>query len=344
MANRSDIESKIYKIVGYQFNLLSNKQLIKALYEDAGIPVIEKTSAGNPSTTEATLKKLAEDYELAALVLEFKKEMKKSSGIKEETKKAPKPGMPQERQVLSRTNIVDELNRDPEDILQEEESKEQSRKNDSSGASATVSSSGAQSASQLFTLKPLPENKPASASEAADSSSSDPLMEGVFGTGGSGGAQHEVSQTPVTVSVAMEIPDDVDVGADSLADANNRQANSGEAKPEENVNDEEKKVVSFGMSSSFSLSKDQENVHNAIHEKDQGKSAPQRKKAYDLEDDEDQENEFSRNSATLNVKKRVVEDTRQEEKSKVGLVIMILVAVLAVVVVGIGVNSIMQIG
>ena len=342
MANRSDIESKIYKIVGYQFNLLSNKQLIKALYEDAGIPVIEKTSAGNPSTTEATLKKLAEDYELAALVLEFKKEMKKSSGIKEEPKKSPKPGMPQERQVLSRTNIVDELNRDPEDILREEESKEQSRKNDAAGSSDSNSAPGAQSASQMFTLKPLPEKKP----ESSDSVPADPLMEGVFGSGASGGDVHEVTQTPVTVSVAMEIPDDVPVGTESFesADSGNSQANSEEPKPEENAHDEEKKVVSFGMSSSFSLSKDQENVHNAIHEKEQGKSGPQRKKSYSLDDEEEQENEFSRNSATLNVKKRVVEDTRQEEKSKVGLVIMILVAVLAVVVVGIGVNSIMQIG
>jgi len=57
-SNKEELEQKIYKIVGYKFNILSAKQLAKAIYEDVGVPVRDRTSAGNPSTNEEALKKL----------------------------------------------------------------------------------------------------------------------------------------------------------------------------------------------------------------------------------------------------------------------------------------------
>ena len=72
-SNKEELEQKIYKIVGYKFNILSAKQLAKAIYEDVGVPVRDRTSAGNPSTNEEALKKLASDYKVVEYVLEYKK-------------------------------------------------------------------------------------------------------------------------------------------------------------------------------------------------------------------------------------------------------------------------------
>ena len=143
--NKEELEQKIYKIVGYKFNILSAKQLAKAIYEDAGVPVKDRTSAGNPSTNEEALKKLADDYKVVDYVLEYKRLIKSTSNqeqkspdndlkldknisvatetVQEHLVKTPKPGMPQPRQVLEtdpNAELVNYFNKDASEILNEE--------------------------------------------------------------------------------------------------------------------------------------------------------------------------------------------------------------------------------
>ncbi len=399
MASTKDIESRIFQIVGYKFNLLSNKQLIKAVYEDAGLPVIEKTSAGNPSTTEATLKKLSDDYELARLLLEYKKEAKKAAG-KEEVRKAPKPGMPKERQVLARDSLVDELEKAPEEILSDEERKESARREEFQQAPQSQPSPApfqavqpepqvqkprqpplgapfaSSSPARTLTLDKTPEESvsaagtfaPESSKSAfpgvqehsqtapqAGASSEDLQFASMFAPSSADGGEDSSLGEPVTVSVAMEVPPEKDLvsAADSVPEFKPAPAPVPEPEPElknepepENApeQDSEPKVVSFGVSSSFTLSKDQENAHSVIRE-NESREQPKPQPKFDIDaDPEPSENEFSRNSASLNVKKRVEEDHQTAEKSKVGLIMMVLVVILAVVIVAFGVNSLNSIG
>ena len=59
-------------IVGYEFNLSSPKQLQEIFYNELEIPVIKKTPKGQPSTAEAVLIELANDYELPKIILEYR--------------------------------------------------------------------------------------------------------------------------------------------------------------------------------------------------------------------------------------------------------------------------------
>ncbi|WP_163530920.1 DNA polymerase [Halobacillus ihumii] len=54
-------------------NFNSPDQLQKALFEDKGLPVIAKNKSGAPKTDKPTLKKLAEQYEIAEKLLEYRK-------------------------------------------------------------------------------------------------------------------------------------------------------------------------------------------------------------------------------------------------------------------------------
>ena len=69
-----EIQNKIYSIVGYRFSLSSSRQMSRALYGDQKLPVLSKTKTGVGSTSEEALKKLAaKGYEVAALILEYRK-------------------------------------------------------------------------------------------------------------------------------------------------------------------------------------------------------------------------------------------------------------------------------
>lgn len=69
-----EIQNKIYSIVGYRFSLSSSRQMSRALYGDQKLPVLSKTKTGVGSTSEDALKKLAsKGYEVAALILEYRK-------------------------------------------------------------------------------------------------------------------------------------------------------------------------------------------------------------------------------------------------------------------------------
>lgn len=98
MSEKEELEGKIYTIVGHEFNIQSARQLSKVLYEEMKLPVLDKTNAGNPSTSEDTLRKLSADYELASLILNYRR------AIREQDSAAPvkqRPGMPQARSVLN---------------------------------------------------------------------------------------------------------------------------------------------------------------------------------------------------------------------------------------------------
>lgn len=66
------LESQVYELAGGKFNLNSPKQLGEVLFDKLHLPVINKTSKGAPSTDEETLTKLAQDYPLPQLILEYR--------------------------------------------------------------------------------------------------------------------------------------------------------------------------------------------------------------------------------------------------------------------------------
>jgi DNA polymerase-1 len=67
-----EIEEKAHQAAGQPFNLNSPKQLAEIFFVQQGLPVIKKTPKGAPSTDEEVLEKLAEDYPLPKLVLDYR--------------------------------------------------------------------------------------------------------------------------------------------------------------------------------------------------------------------------------------------------------------------------------
>ncbi len=68
----AEIAEQAYALAGAPFNLGSPKQIQEILYDKLGLPVIRKTPKGQPSTAEAVLQELAEDYPLPRLILEHR--------------------------------------------------------------------------------------------------------------------------------------------------------------------------------------------------------------------------------------------------------------------------------
>lgn len=66
------LEKKAYELAGQPFNLNSPKQLGEILFQQMGLPVVRKTASGAPSTDEDVLSKLARDYPLPELLLEYR--------------------------------------------------------------------------------------------------------------------------------------------------------------------------------------------------------------------------------------------------------------------------------
>ncbi len=66
------LERQVHEAAGQPFNLGSPKQLGEILFERQGLPVVKKTATGAPSTDEEVLAKLAEDYPLPKLLLEWR--------------------------------------------------------------------------------------------------------------------------------------------------------------------------------------------------------------------------------------------------------------------------------
>lgn len=68
----SALEKTAFDMAGCEFNLGSPKQLQTILYDKMQLPVLSKTPTGQPSTSEAILQDLAQDYELPRLILDYR--------------------------------------------------------------------------------------------------------------------------------------------------------------------------------------------------------------------------------------------------------------------------------
>jgi len=71
-ARMSEIEARAYIEAGGVFNLSSPRQIQEILFERQGLPVLEKTPKGQPSTAESVLQELAHRYPLPSLILEHR--------------------------------------------------------------------------------------------------------------------------------------------------------------------------------------------------------------------------------------------------------------------------------
>ena len=67
-----EIEKRAYEIAGQPFNLNSPKQLGEILFTQMQLPVVRKTASGAPSTDEEVLSKLAQDYPLPKVLLQYR--------------------------------------------------------------------------------------------------------------------------------------------------------------------------------------------------------------------------------------------------------------------------------
>lgn len=65
------LTEKIYGIAGYQFNLNSTQQLAKLLFETMKLPSKKKTKTGY-STDNSVLEELSDEYEIAALLIDYR--------------------------------------------------------------------------------------------------------------------------------------------------------------------------------------------------------------------------------------------------------------------------------
>ena len=67
-----NLEQKVQKSAGEDFNLGSPKQLQEILYEKLGLPVIKKTPKGQPSTAESVLQELSMDFPIVQDILSYR--------------------------------------------------------------------------------------------------------------------------------------------------------------------------------------------------------------------------------------------------------------------------------
>ena len=67
-----ELEQKVQKSAGEDFNLGSPKQLQEILYEKLGLPVIKKTPKGQPSTAESVLQELSLDFPIVQEILSYR--------------------------------------------------------------------------------------------------------------------------------------------------------------------------------------------------------------------------------------------------------------------------------
>jgi DNA polymerase-1 len=66
------LESQVHALAGQPFNLNSPKQLGEILFDRMQLPVVRKTASGAPSTDEEVLTRLAADYPLPRLLLDYR--------------------------------------------------------------------------------------------------------------------------------------------------------------------------------------------------------------------------------------------------------------------------------
>ncbi|MCM0043213.1 MAG: DNA polymerase I [Burkholderiaceae bacterium] len=67
-----ELEKQAHELAGQPFNLNSPKQIGEIFFDRLKLPVVKKTASGAPSTDEEVLQKLAEDYPLPKLLLDYR--------------------------------------------------------------------------------------------------------------------------------------------------------------------------------------------------------------------------------------------------------------------------------
>jgi DNA polymerase-1 len=68
----NELTQQVWQLAGENFNLDSPKQLQSILYDKMALPVLKKTPGGQPSTAEAVLVDLAQEYELPQMILSYR--------------------------------------------------------------------------------------------------------------------------------------------------------------------------------------------------------------------------------------------------------------------------------
>ncbi len=71
-AKMLELEQQAYQLADGQFNLNSPKQIGEIFFTRLQLPVVKKTPSGAPSTDEEVLQKLAEDFPLPKVLLEYR--------------------------------------------------------------------------------------------------------------------------------------------------------------------------------------------------------------------------------------------------------------------------------
>lgn len=71
-ARLTALEEQAYSLAGQPFNLASTKQLQEILFDKLGLPVLQKTPKGAPSTNEEVLEELAYSHELPKILVEHR--------------------------------------------------------------------------------------------------------------------------------------------------------------------------------------------------------------------------------------------------------------------------------
>ena len=66
------LEQKAHNLAGHSFNLGSPKQIQTILYEQLNLPILKRTPKGQPSTDESVLQELAENYDIAVVLMEHR--------------------------------------------------------------------------------------------------------------------------------------------------------------------------------------------------------------------------------------------------------------------------------
>ncbi|CAG7599096.1 DNA polymerase I [Candidatus Vallotia tarda] len=85
------LQNEAYALACSEFNLNSPKQISEILFRKLRFPVIKKTSSGAPSTDEEVLQKLAEDYLLPKVLLNYRALTKLKSAYTDRLPKMIKP-------------------------------------------------------------------------------------------------------------------------------------------------------------------------------------------------------------------------------------------------------------
>ncbi|MDA9659807.1 DNA polymerase I [Pseudomonadota bacterium] len=67
-----ELSKAAFKMAGEEFNMDSPKQLVEILFNKLDLPVLKKTPKGQPSTNEDTLQRLAEEYDLPKIIIEYR--------------------------------------------------------------------------------------------------------------------------------------------------------------------------------------------------------------------------------------------------------------------------------